>query len=131
MSWLPVVEPIIELIKQVIPDPKEAARLQNSLRQAAIESDARMAEAQSSVVTAEAQGESWMQRNWRPTLMYFLMAVVFWYLFPLPILSYILGVSSIELVGLDDIPDAVWTLLIVGMGGYIGGRTLEKVMGRK
>jgi hypothetical protein len=28
------------------------------------------------------------------------------------------------------LPDAVWNLLAIGLGGYIGGRSVEKIAGR-
>ena len=28
------------------------------------------------------------------------------------------------------LPDAVWNLLAIGLGGYIGGRSAEKIAGR-
>lgn len=128
--FTPFIAPILEIINKVIPDPQEAQRIANALQVAAMDSDAKMIESQSSVIVAEAQGESWMQRNWRPSLMFLLMGVIVWHAVFVPILAYALEVALTDMVGLSVVPGQVWTLLTVGMGGYIGGRTLEKITDR-
>lgn len=127
MTFTPFIGPIVDVIRRVIPDKEEQARLENELQAAAMESDARLAEAQSRVIVAEAEG-NWLQKSWRPILMFLLMAVLVWHMMFLPFIAYALGAQLTDLVGLAVVPETVWTLLIVGMGGYIGGRTLEKVM---
>ncbi len=84
------------------------------------------AEAQASIVVAEAQGSP-RQRNWRPAFMIVCMGLLVWHAVAVPILAAILAVPLDEVVGLRAVPDGLWTLLVVGMGGYIGGRSLEKV----
>lgn len=128
MSVVPFVEPIIRIVERLIPDPDERASLEHELRQAAITADAEFAKAQSEVIQKEAAG-SWMQRSWRPILMFLLMGVILWHMIAVPMISAFTGISIGEMVGLAVVPTPVWTLLTVGMGGYIGGRTVEKVMG--
>lgn len=120
------IGPILEIVKRVIPDPAERARIEADLNQAVVDAEARLAEAQATVVVAEATGSTW-QRSWRPALMYFLMFVVAWHMICLPVIAAVAGVQLEALVGLSIVPGEVWTLLTVGMGGYIGGRSLEKV----
>lgn len=128
-AFLPFAELLAPIIDRVIPDPKEAARLKADLQTAAIEADTALVQGQAQVITAEAEG-NWLQRSWRPVLMYFLMFIIGFHMIIVPPLAVVLDVPMIELVGLSSVPREVWTLLIVGMGGYIGGRTLEKVMGK-
>ena len=125
--FAPFIAPILEIINKVIPDPQEAARISNALQVAAMNSDSAIVESQSKVIVAEAQGESWLQRSWRPCLMFLLMGVIVWHAVFVPVLAFLLGVALIDMVGLSVFPNQVWTLLTVGMGGYIGGRTLEKI----
>lgn len=125
--FLPFIAPILEIINKVIPDPQEAARISNALQVAAMASDSKIVESQSAVIVAEAQGESWMQRSWRPSLMFLLMGVIVWHALFVPILAFSIGVEMTQMVGLSVVPGEVWTLLTVGMGGYIGGRSLEKI----
>jgi len=71
---------------------------------------------QSNVIVAEAQGASWIQRNWRPvTMLTFLILIV-------------LAALRVIDLSLMQVPKPMWTLLTVGIGGYIGGRTVEKAV---
>ena len=76
-----------------------------------------LVEAQASVIKAEAASQSWLARNWRPLLMLDFILILFWNHLIVPI------------VGMEPatIPDQMWSLLKIGVGGYIGGRTFEKV----
>lgn len=122
--------PILDLIRRAVPDRDEQARLEAALAQAIAQADARLAEAQSLVVKAEAGG-NWLQRSWRPIFMWLCMGLLIWHAVAMPVLAVALGVPLTDMVGLDHVPDGLWTLLVVGMGGYIGGRSVEKVLAGK
>jgi hypothetical protein len=126
--FIPFIAPILEILKRVIPDADERLKIEAQLEAAAAEADGKFVEAQSKVIVAEAEGNVF-QRSWRPLLMYFLMLIVFWHVFLLPFVAMWAGSDLNSLVGLNAMPDEVWYLLIVGMGGYIGARTLEKIKG--
>ena len=67
--------------------------------------------AQRAVIVAEAQGKSWLQRSWRPiTMLTFLVLVV---------------LDHTGLLAFRLAPEA-WTLLQLGLGGYVVGRSVEK-----
>ncbi len=71
---------------------------------------------QTEVLTTEMQGSS-LQRNWRPIVMLaFAFIVVYRY--------FIAPVFHLELI---DMPAKFWDLLELGMGGYVIGRSIEKV----
>lgn len=87
--------------------------LQASFLEAALEHEEKALERKSELVLAEARGESWLQRNWRPlTMLTFLGLVVFdqfgWLQFRLA--------------------SEAWTLLQIGLGGYVVGRSVEKTV---
>jgi len=69
--------------------------------------------AQSSVIVAEANSASWITRSWRPiTMLTFLSLIVLhWF-----------GVGPAEL------PEELWGVIKIGLGGYMGGRSLEKMV---
>ena len=81
------------------------------------------AKTQASVIIAEAQGESWLQRNWRPLLMLTFTAIIAWQYLFFPILSGFFP----RMVQLAIAPE-MWDLLKIGVGGYIVGRSAEKMM---
>jgi hypothetical protein len=89
----------------------------------ALEYEARIAQTQSEVIIAEAKGNGWLQNNWRPSLMaVFGIIIANNYI----LAPYLTAMFSWEVV--LDIPADLWDLLKLGVGGYIGGRSVEKVV---
>ncbi|ACL05668.1 3TM-type holin [Desulfatibacillum aliphaticivorans] len=88
------------------------------------ETGARLFEVQGDIVKAEAQGESWLQRNWRPILMMSIVAIVVnnYLLVPYGQIFFPGSVKVLEL------PPALWELMKIGVGGYVVGRTGEKMI---
>jgi hypothetical protein len=79
-----------------------------------------LASYQRDVLSAEMHGSA-LQRNWRPMVMLaFAFIIVFRY-FLQPLLSHWWDIPAIEL------PDKFWGLLEIGIGGYVIGRSVEKV----
>jgi len=76
-------------------------------------------EVQASVIKTEMQG-SWMQKNWRPILMFIFMAVITNNYILAPYLMALFD-WSVEL----EIPPEMWGLLKLGIGGYVVGRSVE------
>lgn len=67
-------------------------------------------------VRAEIGGDSWLQRSWRPLLM-----LVFTYIIAHNyVIVPVFGITAAE------IPPDMWQLLKIGVGGYVGGRSVEK-----
>lgn len=120
---LPIIKPLLE---RLIPDPAERAAVEQQIAAQAQEAQARMIEAQRDVVVAESGG-GWLQRNWRPIFMFVCMGLLLWHAMALPVMAALLSVPLSDMIGLEHVPDGLWTLLTIGMGGYIGGRTIEKV----
>lgn len=76
------------------------------------ELDNAIAQHQATVISSEAQG-SWLQRNWRPiTMLTFLILTI---------------LNQFNLLTIP-LSDEIWNLFKIGLGGYIGGRSLEKVV---
>lgn len=74
--------------------------------------ESRLMESKHDVIKAEANGQSWIQRNWRPiTMLTFLGLVV---------------ADSFGWLTTPLAPQA-WVLLQIGLGGYVAGRSLEKI----
>lgn len=73
-------------------------------------------QSQASVITAEAQG-NWLQRSWRPILMLAFGFIIIYRYF----LSQVFNLPAV------DLPVDFWELLNIGIGGYVVGRSVEKV----
>lgn len=79
--------------------------------------DGEWAKTQAEVITSESKSESWLARNWRPILM-----LVFTY-----IIAHNYVIAPLFHVQSVPIPPDMWELIRIGMGGYIVGRTAEKI----
>jgi hypothetical protein len=74
------------------------------------------------IIVAEAQSASTLARNWRPILMLVITGILAHKYILYPYLSKWLDVPIL------DLPDALFTLLTVGVGGYVVGRSGEKIV---
>jgi hypothetical protein len=84
---------------------------------ACIDYESKLLESKSAIVQNEAKGESWLQRNWRPMLMCICMFIV--------LNNYVLvPYFGIPVTVLDD---HIWNMMELGIGGYVAGRSLEKI----
>lgn len=113
------VQPVAALIDNLHTSEAERLALKNELfaAQAALSGklldyESRLMEARARVVTAEAQGASWLQRSWRPVTMLTFLALVVCDSF---------GWLAFRLA------EQAWTLLQIGLGGYVVGRSAEKI----
>ena len=115
-SLLPVVGNVLD---RVLPDTVEKDKVRAELQAQMLKHSSSIEKAAADVVVAEAKGESWLQRNWRPiTMMSFVVIIINNYI-AVPWLQT-LGATAVSL----DIPPDMWSLLQIGIGGYIGsGRT--------
>ncbi len=88
--------------------PEKKAEIEAKL----LEFEGSVLKTQASVIMAEANGQSWLQRSWRPiTMLTFLVLVV---------------VDSFGLLPFR-LAEEAWGLLKIGLGGYVIGRSAEKV----
>ena len=103
-------------------DPSEKLEAQQALNElqvraneTALEYEASVLKERSAIIQAEAKG-SWMAANWRPITMLAMLALLFLEAF---------GVTKAEFGGVNDVE--IFDLLQLGMGGYIVGRSAEKI----
>lgn len=116
-----ITGPLFSVIDKAVTDKDEAARLKFEIQTQLIDSENSALKSQMQVILAEAAGESWLQRNWRPILMLTIVAIVANNYLIAPYLSAMFG------VGLTlPLPDALWNLMTLGVGGYIAGQTAER-----
>lgn len=80
---------------------------------------------QAQVIVAELNGEDWLQRNWRPLVALSFAFIIFFYGLVLPIMVDWFGFPPVR-VG-DQLLEWIMTGVMVCLGGYIGGRSLEKI----
>lgn len=119
-----VLDGVSDLIKTFVKDPNQQtqaqlqlATLQSNAQIALVQADQTFAESEAKVLAAEAASPSWLTSSWRPILMLVFTAIVAYDYLVAPLLSRPI---------LPPPPD-LWELLKLGVGGYVMGRSLEKV----
>ena len=107
-----VLETSLGIVDQLVPDKDLAAKIKAGIAQSAEDNAAKLDLAGASIVKAEAAGESWLQRNWRPILMLTIVSIIFNNYVLAPYLSLFT-----DKVAILDLPGGLWALLNVGVGG--------------
>ena len=116
-----IASPILGIIDKSVKDKDLAAQLKNTIQLEGMQEVAQQLEASKDIILAESNG-SWMQRNWRPTLMLSIVAIIVNNYILLPWLT-IFGIAAPEL----DLPSELYTLMTTGVGGYVITRSAEKI----
>ena len=113
-----LVQPVTDLIDTVHTSDEERLQLKAQIMRIQTEAMSKLQDyemallkAKSNIIVAEAKGNSWLQRSWRPLGMVTLLALVV--LDSLGILPNRLSTEA-------------WTMIQVGFGGYVVGRSAEK-----
>ncbi len=123
-----LIEPVMGVVSEFVTDKDEREKLRTSLLLKSLDVDSELNKAAASVIVAEAQGASAAQRNWRPHLMYLIMFLLIYNGVLVPLINHFLDEPLPILEAWSSIPDQMWALLQIGLGGYIVGRSGEKMM---
>ncbi len=112
----PLLGGLFGLIDKSVEDRDQAAKIKADLQTMVLSGELRELEAAARIIAAEATGESWLQRNWRPLLMLLFGVIVANNYLVVPLFG----------TPMADIPPDMWALLKLGVGGYVLGRSAEK-----
>ena len=96
--------------------PDQQAEIEGKLA----ELEGKATDAKSAIIVAEAKG-NWLQKSWRPLLMVLFGIII--------ANNFIIHPYMLALTGKSvmlPIPPDMWSLLKIGVGGYIVGRSVEK-----
>ena len=117
----PLAKILFSTIEKSVTDKDLQAKLKSDLQTQLLQSNTQELQAAAKIIEAEAKA-GWFASSWRPLLMYVLIFVlVFNYIFA-PIIKMITG----AVIGFE-LPGDVWTLLQIGLGGYVVGRSGESI----
>ena len=117
----PLAKILFSTIEKSVPDKDLQAKLKADLQTQLLQSNTQELTAAAKIIEAEAKA-GWFASSWRPLLMYVLIFILVWNYVIGPVIKVFTGaVISFEL------PGDVWTLLNVGLGGYVVGRSAESV----
>lgn len=118
-----IIQTGLQLIDKIIPDKKAANEAKLKLLQLQQSGELKVLESQSNVIMTESKSESWLARNWRPLIM-LLFGIIIANNYILSPWLHALGFVSVSL----PIPGRMWSLLELGLGGYVIGRSAEKAI---
>ena len=117
----PLAKILFSTIEKAVPDKDLQEKLKAQLQTQLLQSHTQELTAAAKIIEAEAKA-GWFASSWRPLLMYVLIFILVWNYVIGPVIKVFTGaVISFEL------PGDVWTLLNVGLGGYVIGRSAESV----
>lgn len=121
---LPIINDILSgvgsVAKGLLSKDEDKSVVDGVTEKAKAELEKAFIEAQSLSVRTESQGESWIQRNWRPITMLSFNALLLFKIMIYPILRMKYQLPMMEF------PPELWSLLTIGIGGYGTFRTAEK-----
>ena len=117
---LAVAPKLIEMvggwIDRAVPDKDLAEKLKHDMQLNLLPLMQQELKTQGDIIVAEAQSESWIARSWRPiTMLTFVgLVVARWF--------------GLTIEGIDNEMElALMELIKIGLGGYVVGRSAEKV----
>lgn len=103
-------------VDRIWPDPTERLKNETEQLKALVQAALEEHKAQVSIIIAEAQGGSWLQRSWRPITMLVFLALI---------VGHFVGLEGPNF-GMEDSAH-LFSLVELGLGGYVIGRTVEKI----
>ena len=114
-----IFKPAMEMIDAVHTSTEEKLeqkaqllQLQTTFLTQALEYEQEQLKSKTAIILAEANSASWLARNWRPITMLTFLALV--------------CADSFGWLA-NPLAEQAWTLLQIGLGGYVVGRSAEKV----
>jgi hypothetical protein len=113
-----VVKEVGNVIDKLFTSEEERIKAKNEVFKVLQEQQLELQKLQTEVILAEANG-NWLQRSWRPILMLAFGFIVIYVKFIAPLFS--LPIPPLE--------NEFWNLLQLGVGGYVVGRSAEKIAG--
>ncbi len=116
-ALLPALVPILgKALGNLIPDPAVKAQAEAEIAKQLLASSAELERAAGDIVLAEARSEHFLAACWRPILMLTFGALIVarWLGYSAP------GISEAEVLKL-------WDIVQLGLGGYVLGRSAEKI----
>lgn len=107
--------------KSMFPDPEQQAKAEREMTNAILSHHQALESAAASVIKAEAKAGG-LASQWRPILMLVFTGIIANNYILAPYVAMFGGVNVIL-----EIPLEMWDLLKIGVGGYIMGRSGEKI----
>lgn len=112
-----VVKDIMDGLDNLFTSKEEKIAAKAAIQKMLLDKQLELQKMQTDVIITEAKG-NWLQRSWRPILM---LAFGF-------IVIYVKFIAPLFGLPIPPLENEFWNLLQLGIGGYVIGRTGEKMM---
>tara|TARA_R110002051_G_scaffold257435_5_gene316443 strand:+ start:31288 stop:31740 length:453 start_codon:yes stop_codon:yes gene_type:complete len=124
-DWLTggVIKEVGTILDDLVTTKEEKLAISLKLQEIALKYAMDSDNLKASIILEEAKG-NWLQRSWRPLIMLSFAAIVVFHYFLYPVLL----AFNPELPDLPALGVNFWDLLQIGIGGYVVGRTAEKIV---
>ena len=117
MSWTAAIPILGKVIDKVFPDAENAEQVKVVLAEMMLKGELDTLAQQAGVIKADAQGEGWLQRSWRPIVMLTFTGLI---------VARWMGWSAPNLT--ETVELKLLSIVQLGLGGYIASRGVEKVV---
>lgn len=111
------IKAVGDVVDNVVTNDEERQKAKKELTEVVTKFTTDIAASQAEVLKVELSG-NWLQRSWRPVIM---LAFGF-------IVLYEFFFARVFNLPLSGLPDRFFDLLEIGLGGYVIGRSVEKVV---
>ena len=112
-----VVKDLLGGLDKLFTSKEEKIQAENVIKQILVQKQLELQKMQTEIIVTEAKG-NWLQRSWRPILMLAFGFIVIYVKFLAPVFG----------LTIPELENEFWNLLQIGIGGYVIGRTGEKMM---
>ena len=112
-----VVTDLLGGLDKLFTSKEEKIKAKNVIKEILVKKQIELQQLQTEIIVTEAKG-NWLQRSWRPILM---LAFGF-------IVIYVKFLGPVFELPIPPLENVFWNLLQLGIGGYVIGRTGEKMM---
>jgi hypothetical protein len=118
LNWFTgsVIKEIGNVIDNLFTSEEERIKAKNEVFKVLQEQQLELQKLQTEIIVTEANG-NWLQRSWRPILM---LAFGF-------IVIYVKFIAPLFQLPIPPLENEFWNLLQLGIGGYVVGRSAEKI----
>jgi hypothetical protein len=116
-ALIPALAPIVgQIVGSLFPDPTEKAKAEAEAMRQLLAHQSEIESAAAKIIQTEAASTHWLAANWRPLVMIVFCGLIVarWFGWAAP------NLSEAEYLKL-------WSIVEFGLGGYVIGRSVEKV----
>jgi hypothetical protein len=105
----------------------EIKKIQNDLEKKIIDNQTNLLNTQKELMLSEFNGTA-LQRNWRPVLMWVIVCIIGNNYLIAPIVNNAAAAFNVVLLPILELPDHLFNLMTISLGGYVVGRSAEKII---